>query len=493
MTVEKLQPAINHPPHSIESEQSVLGGIMLNNRAWLELTEILAEEDFYTHNHRVIFRNMHELLQRKKPVDFVTLSEHMRLNHSLEDGGGVSYLGTLAADTPSAANVVAYAEIVAARSVMRSLIAAGQDLGELGYRPDSRSSDELLTAAQQTVFAIKQRGKRASHQARSMGNIMDAVEERIEKQRNNPEAFAGLPTGFGELDKLTQGMHEGDLIIIGGRPGMGKTSLAVNIAEHVALERRKRTVVFSMEMSAEQLGLRLVSSFGRIDAQALRSGQLEDHDWSRLVSASGMLRESPLLIDETGSLSPLELAARARRLAAEEPLALVVVDYIQLMQVPKTRENRTNEISEISRNLKALAKELRCPVIALSQLSRALEARVNKRPVQADLRESGSIEQDADVVLFVYRDEEYNRESPHRGTAEIIVAKQRSGPTGMVRLSYAGKYTRFDNLAPEYAADIGSSPVATQRRRGMPDPNQQDFGLPPLSEEEQDQINRGYR
>jgi replicative DNA helicase len=447
----KLAPSPKQPPHSMEAEQSVLGGLLLNNRAWFDLADQLTEADFYTQDHRVIFTAIAELLGRNQPCDFVTLSEHLRQLGKLDEAGGVSYLGTLAADTPSAANVKAYAEIVRERSVLRTLIAAGQDIAELGYQPGGRPMGSLIDTAEQQVFAIRARGNKAASQVKDMPGLMDSIEDRLDRLRANPDAFAGTPTGFIELDKMTQGMHAGDLIIVGGRPGMGKTSFAMNIAEHVAVDRKLPTMVFSMEMSAEQLALRVLSSFGRIDQQALRSGHLEDHDWSRLVSASGLLREAPLFIDETGSLSPQDLASRARRQAAKQPLALIVVDYIQLMQVPNNRENRTNEISEISRSLKALAKELKTPIIALSQLSRTLESRTDKRPIMSDLRESGSIEQDADVVLFVYRDDYHNKESLAQGTAEIIIAKQRSGPTGKIKTAFLGKYTRFDNLAPEYA------------------------------------------
>ena len=446
----KLAASPKHPPHSVEAEQSVLGGFLLNNKAWFELTGLVSEEDFYTRDHQLIFRAIGELLGAARPCDFVTLSEHLRHQGKLDEAGGISYLGTLAADTPSAANIKAYAEIVRERAVLRSLIAAGQDIAELGYQPDGREPGTLVDIAEQQVFRIRARGDRGRSPVRDMPFLMDAIEARLERLKNNPDSFAGVPTGFTELDKMTQGMHEGDLIIVGGRPGMGKTSFAMNIAEHVAIERKVPTAVFSMEMSAEQLALRVLSSFGRIDQQRLRSGEMEDHDWSRLVSASGLLREAPLYIDETGSLSPQDLAGRARRMAAKQKLGLIVVDYIQLMQVPSNRENRTNEISEISRSLKALAKELKVPIIALSQLSRSLEARQDKRPIMSDLRESGSIEQDADVVLFVYREDYHNKDSPNQGTAEIIIAKQRSGPTGKIKTAFLGKYTRFDNLAPEY-------------------------------------------
>jgi replicative DNA helicase len=443
-------PSPKHPPHSIEAEQSVLGGLLLNNRAWYELADQLGEEDFYTQDHRVIFRAVSELMAQAKPCDFVTLSEHLRQQNRLEEAGGIAYLGTLAADTPGAANIKAYADIVRERSVLRGLIAVGQDVAELGYQPDGRDPATLIDFAEQSVFRLRERGDKARSQYFEMSTLIESVEKRLEMLREHPESFSGLPTGFGEFDKLTTGLHAGDLVIVAGRPGMGKTSFAMNIAEHVAIEQKKPTAVFSMEMSAEQLALRVLSSFGRIDQQRLRSGELEDHDWSRLVSAGGLLREAPLYIDETGALSPLELRARARRMAAQRGLKLIVVDYIQLMQVPSTRENRTNEISEISRGLKALGKELGVPVIAISQLSRGVESRDNKRPRMSDLRESGGIEQDADVVVFVYRDEYYNKDSPDRGTAEIIIAKQRNGPTGMIKTAFLGQYTRFDNLAPEY-------------------------------------------
>jgi replicative DNA helicase len=450
-TGAKLGPTPKHPPHSIEAEQSVLGGLLLNNRAWYELADQIGEDDFYTQDHRLIFRAITELMAASKPCDFVTLSEHLRQQNRLEDAGGLSYLGSLAADTPGAANIKAYAEIVRERSVLRSLIAVGQDIAGMGYQPDGRDAPSLIETAEQAVFKIRERGAKSRSQYHDMPVLMQRVEDRLEKLRDNPDSFSGLPTGFRKLDEHTTGLHPGDLVIVAGRPGMGKTSFAMNIAEHVAIERKEPVAVFSMEMSAEQLATRVLSSFGRIDQQALRGGKLDDHEWSRLVSASGLLREAPLFIDETGSLSPLDLRARARRMASRHGLKLIVVDYIQLMQVPSTRENRTNEISEISRNLKSLAKELSVPVIAISQLSRSVEARDNKRPRMSDLRESGGIEQDADLILFVYRDEYYNKEDPsNKGLAEIVIAKQRNGPTETVKTAFLGKYTRFDNLAPEY-------------------------------------------
>jgi replicative DNA helicase len=443
------------PPNSIEAEQSVLGGLLLNNRAWDELADVLREEDFYTRDHQLLYRAIGELLNGGKPCDFVTLSEHLRAQGWLEDAGGIAYLGMLAADTPSAANIAAYAQIVRERSLLRSLIASGQEVADLGFNADGRDAMELVDLAEQSVFRIRERGARSVNQAMDMPTLMDRVQERLKRMRDDPDSLAGTPTGFTKFDELTTGLHAGDLMIVAGRPGMGKTSFAMNIAEHVSIERRLPTAVFSMEMPAEQLAFRVLSSFGRIDAQDLRKGDLDDHGMSRLISAEGLLREAPLYIDETGALTPMDLRARARRIKQRYGLGLIVVDYIQLMQGNRNSDSRVNEISEISRSLKALAKELSVPVVALSQLSRAVEGRDNKRPRMSDLRESGGIEQDADVIVFVYRDEYYNKESPDRGTAEIIIAKQRNGPTGTVKTAFIGAYTRFDNLAPEYGYPSG--------------------------------------
>jgi replicative DNA helicase len=451
-----VSPTPKLPPHSIEAEQSVLGGLMLDNRAWDNLADRITGEDFYREDHRLIFQAIADLCSSNKPCDFITLCEHLRHQGKLEEAGGVSYLGTLANDTPSAANVMAYAEIVRERSVLRTLIAAGGDIAELGFRPDGRGHSELIDVAEQKVFAIRNKSQHAQGSYAMMPQLMDMVERRIEDMRTNPGGLAGLPTGFTDLDKLTTGLHPGDLVILAGRPSMGKTSFALNIAEHVALYEKKAAAVFSMEMPADQLALRVLSSFARIDMGKLRSGELEDRDWDRLTSQGGLVREAPLYIDETGALSPLELRARARRMKQRHNIQLIIVDYIQLMQVPGTKENRTNEISEISRSLKALAKELELPVIALSQLNRGVEQRDNKRPRMSDLRESGGIEQDADLVAFIYRDEVYNKESPDKGTAEIIIVKQRNGPLGTVRTAFFGQYTRFENLATGGFSDLDS-------------------------------------
>ncbi|HVT35198.1 MAG TPA: replicative DNA helicase [Nevskiaceae bacterium] len=441
-----MQNPPKHPPHSLEAEMSVLGGMMLDNRAGQDVLDRLSEADFYIASHQVIFRGIVQLLSSHAPCDFITLTEHLRHASLLEQAGGIAYLGSLVNDTPSAANVRSYAEIVRERSILRKLIEVGQDTAEMGFRPEGRPPAELLDQAEQKIFALREGDKKSKAQYFEMPPLMDQLEKQLEVLSNSTGGLGGLETGFVDFDKKTGGLRAGDLIIIAGRPGMGKTSLAMNIAENVAIDKKLPAAVFSMEMSAEQLAMRVISSFGRVDQQNLRTGQLTDMDWSRLSSAIGLVREAPLYIDETGALSPLELRARARRIAARHGLSLIVIDYIQLMQVPGS-ENRTNEISEISRNLKALAKELSCPIIALSQLNRGVESRDNKRPRMSDLRESGGIEQDADLVVFVYRDEYYNENSTERGVAEIIIGKQRNGPTGTVKTAFHGQYTRFDNLA----------------------------------------------
>lgn len=436
-------------PHSIEAEQSVLGGLLLNNRAWHDLSDVLQAQDFYAPDHQILYHEIGDMIGRGRPCDFVTLTEALRQKSLLERAGGVAYVGMLAADTPSASNVIAYARIVRDRALLRGLIHVGQDIASLGFTPGDRAPDALLDIAEGRLFGLKSQSSREHSSCLNMATLMERVEARVDALRANPGSLAGTPTGFVELDRLTMGLTEGDLWVIGGRPGCGKTSLALNIAEHVAVVRRQPAAIFTMEMSAEQLALRLVSSVGRIDQQRLRAGTLSDEEWSRFVRASGVLRAAPLHIDETGALSPLELRARARRLVTRHGVCLIVVDYIQLMQM-LSKDTRTNDISEISRGLKALAKELRVPVVALSQLSRGLESRENKRPRMADLRESGSIEQDADVVLFVYRDDYHDPNSLEKGVAELIIAKQRNGPTDTVKTAFLGAYTRFENLLPGF-------------------------------------------
>jgi len=442
-----MQNPPKHPPHSIEAEMSVLGGMMLDNNAGFEILDVLVETDFYLHAHQLIYASVRDLLGSHRPCDFITVTEHLRYQGKLDDAGGLSYLGTLANDTPSAANTRAYAEIVHERSVLRQLIAAGQQIADLGFKPEGKPAFSLLDEAEQKVFKLRERDSKSRVQYHTMPPLLDHIAKQMEEAKNHPGGRRGLPTGFRDFDEKTNGLHAGDLVIVAGRPGMGKTSFAMNVAEYASVVKKVPVAVFSMEMAAEQLVFRVISSVGEIDQQKLRNAALDDSDWAKLSWATGALRDAPLYIDETGALSPLELRARARRIAARHGLGLIVVDYIQLMQVPGS-ENRATEVAEISRSLKALGKELGVPVIALSQLNRGVEQRDNKRPRMADLRESGGIEQDADVVVFVYRDDYYNPDtSPDKGMAEIIIGKQRSGPTGMVKVAFDGKYTKFRDLA----------------------------------------------
>jgi replicative DNA helicase len=444
------------PPHSIQAEQSVLGGLMLENSAWDEVADRLTEEDFYRRDHRLIFEAIRTLVDQGSPYDVITLSEWLGKQDSLDAAGGLSYLGTLAKNTPSAANIRAYAEIVREYSVLRQLIGVGTSIANSGYFPEGRDAKELVDHAEQQVFQIAEQGSHGRNGFVRIKDLLSAAVDKIDELFHRDNPITGVPTGFNDFDELTAGLQNSDLIIVAGRPSMGKTTYAMNIAENAAIREKIPTAVFSMEMPGEQLAMRLMSSLGHIDQHKVRTGKLEDDDWPRLTSAVSILAEAPLFIDDTPALSPTELRARARRLKREHGLGLIVVDYLQLMQTGRGgSDNRTNEISEISRGLKALAKELHVPVIALSQLNRGLEQRPNKRPVMSDLRESGAIEQDADVIVFIYRDEVYNPDSPDKGTAEIIIGKQRNGPIGSVRLTFLGQYTRFENFVPEIYSDEG--------------------------------------
>lgn len=442
------------PPHSLEAEQSVLGGLMLDNRAWEHIVDRLAETDFYRREHKLIYRAIASLEAQTQPFDLVTLSEELEKTHELDAAGGLAYLGKLVKETPSAANIRAYADIVRERSVLRQLIEVGTDIAGSAFNPEGRNSKELLDSAERSVFEIAEQGARTGKGFVDIRKLLNATVVHIDKLFETGGTITGVSTGFTDFDDKTTGLQKGDLVIVAGRPSMGKTTFAMNIAENAAIGEKKSVAVFSMEMPAEQLAMRMIASLGRIDQKNLRTGQLNDEDWPRITSAVAILSEAKLFVDDTGALSPGEVRARARRLKREHGLDLIVVDYLQLMQVPGGGENRATEISEISRGLKALAKELEVPVIALSQLNRSLEQRPNKRPVMSDLRESGAIEQDADLIVFIYRDEVYNPESPDKGTAEIIIGKQRNGPIGMSRLTFLGRYTKFENYIPEsYSAE----------------------------------------
>ncbi|AVP96118.1 replicative DNA helicase [Ahniella affigens] len=435
------------PPHAIEAEQAVLGGLMLAPDSWDKIADKLVEHDFYRHDHQLIFRAIGELQNRSMPPDAVTLGEWFETQGIAELVGGSGYILELANNTPSAANIGAYADIVREKSVLRQLIEAGTDIANDGFQPEGRSTQEILEGAEQKVFRIAEAGARGRKGFTSMRIAVKDAFQQLQFRYENRGQVTGVPTGFTDFDNMTTGLQPSDLIILAARPSMGKTALALNMAEYCALKTKKAVAVFSMEMSASQLAFRLISSLGRINAQHLRTGELADEEWPRVTSAITLLSESKIFIDDTPALSPVELRSRARRLKREHDLGLIVIDYLQLMSVPGNKENRATEISEISRSLKALAKELHVPVIALSQLNRSLEQRTDKRPVMADLRESGAIEQDADLILFIYRDEYYNKESPDKGLAEVIIGKQRNGPTGMVKLTFLGQYTKFENHA----------------------------------------------
>jgi len=443
---------IKLPPHSVEAEQSVLGGLLLEAGALDKIIDLISDADFYRQEHRLIYRQIVRLSELAKPVDVITVAEALEISGELEKVGGLPYLGGLAQNVPSAANVRRYGEIVRERSIMRKLVEVGTDITSSAYNPTGRDAAQLLDEAESKVFEIAEQGSKGKQGFMAMPPLLTQVVERIETLygRDNTSDVTGTATGFTDLDRMTSGLQGGDLIIVAGRPSMGKTAFSINIAENVALDTNLPVAIFSMEMGAAQLAMRMLGSVGKLNQHDLRTGRLQDDDWGRLTHALGKLNDAPLFIDESAALSSLELRARSRRLHRQHgKLGLIVVDYLQLMSsnAGKAGENRATEISEISRSLKALAKELHVPVIALSQLNRSLEQRPNKRPVMSDLRESGAIEQDADLILFIYRDEVYNSDSPDKGKAEIIIGKQRNGPIGKVELAFRGEYTRFENLA----------------------------------------------
>ncbi len=450
--VDVATEALKVPPHSIEAEQSVLGGLMLDNDALMNVTERITADDFYRRDHATVFHAFEVLASDNKPFDVVTLAEWLENSEQLDDVGGMAYLAQLAENTPSAANIAAYADIVRQRAILRDLISAGTQITESAFRTEGRNPDELLDNAESLVFEIAEREARGRRGFRPIKELLVDALDRIDQlfQRDNP--LTGVATGFYELDNMTSGLQKSDLVIVAGRPSMGKTAFAMNIAQHAAIKEELPVAIFSMEMPSEQLAMRMMSSLGRIDQHKVRTGKLSDDDWPRLTSAVGMLSEVKMFIDDTPALTPGDLRARCRRLAREHGLGLVVVDYLQLMQVPGTKENRATEISEISRSMKALAKELECPVMAMSQLNRSLEQRQDKRPVMSDLRESGAIEQDADVIMFIYRDDVYDEDSMDKGIAEINIGKQRNGPVGTRKLRFFGEYTTFENLAHDYYA-----------------------------------------
>ncbi|MCQ8129036.1 replicative DNA helicase [Methylomonas rivi] len=440
------------PPHSIQAEQSVLGGLMLDNQTWDSVADKVVETDFYRRDHQLIFRAIAQLAEKQDPFDVVTLSEVLESTGELKDVGGLAYLGMLAKDTPSAANIVAYANIVRDRSVLRQLIHVGTEISDSAFSTEGRETADLLENAERKVFEIAEQRQRGQGGFTPIKSLLAKAVDKIEMLYEQDGDITGASTGFTDLDEKTSGLQPADLIIVAGRPSMGKTTIAMNMAENVALKSGMPVAVFSMEMPGEALAMRMMSSLGRIDQHKVRTGKLDDDDWPRLTSAINLLAETKLFIDDTPALTPTEVRSRARRLTREHgQLGLIVLDYLQLMQSPSSGDNRVQQISDISRGLKALAKEMNVPVIALSQLNRNLEQRPNKRPVMSDLRESGAIEQDADLIIFVYRDEVYNEDSPDKGIAEVIIGKQRNGPLGTVRLTFLGQYTRFENFAGVYS------------------------------------------
>ena len=445
------------PPHSLEAEQSLLGGLLIDNEALDKVADLVSVNDFYRQDHQIIFQHIHHLIDKSQPADIVTLGESLESNSELNTVGGLEYLGLLAESTPTAANIRGYAQIIRERSIMRNLVEVGTDIVDNALSPQGRDAQQLLDESESKIFQIAEAGKNDRLGFTDIKELLPQVAERIDQlfQRDNPSDVTGIPTGYKDLDMMTSGLQPGDLIIVAGRPSMGKTSLALNMCEYVSIDTGLPTAVFSMEMASTQLVSRLIGSVGKLNQHKMRTGQLDDNDWEKLSYALGQLNEAPIFIDEGSALNPYEVRARARRLHKQcGRLGLIVIDYLQLMGSAGSTENRATEISEISRSLKALAKELNVPVVALSQLNRSVEQRPDKRPVMSDLRESGAIEQDADVIMFIYRDEVYNPETPDKGMAEIILAKQRNGPVGRVKLTFLGEYTKFENYANPTGYDI---------------------------------------
>ena len=445
--------ALKVPPHSVEAEQSLLGGLLLDNQAFDKIADLVTADDFYRDDHRRIFRHLSKLIEHAKPADVVTIAESIEASEDKDRTGGPAYLGSLAQNTPSALNIRRYAELVRERSVQRRLITVATEIAESALAPSGKEIGQLLDEAESRILEVGEKGQRGTQGFEPIQPVLARVFERIDHlyHQENKSDVTGLPTGFADLDERTAGLQEGDLVIVAGRPSMGKTAFALNIAEHVAVENGVPVAIFSMEMGATQLAMRILGSIARVDQHKMRTGRLNDEEWSRLSTAMGKLHEAPIFIDETGALNALELRTRARRIHRQcGKLGLVMVDYLQLMSASSSGENRATEISEISRSLKALAKELGAPVVALSQLNRALETRPDKRPMMSDLRESGAIEQDADLILFIYRDEVYYPEKPEsKGTAEVIIGKQRNGPIGKVNMTFLGEHTRFEDRARE--------------------------------------------
>ncbi|MDO6568534.1 replicative DNA helicase [Alteromonas sp. 1_MG-2023] len=444
-SVEKLKV----PPHSIEAEQSVLGSMLIDPESWDKVAEVVTDTDFYNRSHQTIFSAITRLLNRSAPVDLITVSEELEKHDELENAGGFAYLGELAKNTPSSANVKSYAQIISERAITRELIGVAHEIAEVGYNPEGRDSADILDLAESKVFEIAERRTGENEGPRDVEAVLGKTIDRLEVLVKTNKEVTGVTTGFTDLDKKTSGLQPSDLIIVAARPSMGKTTFAMNLVENAMMSEEKPVLVFSLEMPSEQIMMRMLASLSRVDQTKIRTAQLDDEDWARISNTMAMLKDKDrLFVDDSSGLTPMDVRSRARKLARERGgISLIMIDYLQLMRVPSLSDNRTLEIAEISRSLKALAKELEVPVVALSQLNRSLEQRADKRPVNSDLRESGSIEQDADLIMFIYRDEVYHENSEEKGVAEIIIGKQRNGPIGTSRLTFQGQFSRFDNYA----------------------------------------------
>ena len=448
--VDSQVAALKLPPHSIEAEQSLIGGLLIDNAAWDRIGDVVRETDFYRDDHRRIFRHIGKLIQQGRPADVVTVYESIEQSNEVDQTGGLGYLGEIANATPSAANIRRYAEIVRERAILRQLVTVGDEIAGNALNPAGRDVKQLLDDAEQRIFQIAEAGNRSNNGFVAIQPLLGEVVERMETllARESQSDITGVATGFADLDRMTSGLQAGDMIVVAGRPSMGKTAFALNIAEHVGVELRLPVAIFSLEMSGPQLATRFLSSVGRIDQSKLRTGRLTDDEWDRMTVALGKLHEAPIHIDETGAINSTDLRARARRLHRQfGKLGLIIIDYLQLMSANRDGENRATEISEISRSIKALAKELQVPIVALSQLSRKVEERNDKRPLMSDLRESGAIEQDADIILMMYREEYYKPDTQDKGTAEVIIGKHRNGPVGKVRLTFINEFAKFENHA----------------------------------------------
>jgi len=438
-------------PHSDEAEKAILGGLMLENEKWEKVIETIEITDFYREKHRIIFDTMNNLIKQNEPLDIITISNKLKKDNNFDKIGGESYLNNLMQNTPSSKNITTYSNIIKDQSLLRKLIVISKNIIESSLNNKNTKITDLVDIAEEKILSLSQKyNKKHNETLSDISSILTTTIKKIESLFKSNSPITGISSGFKDLDYITSGLHPAELIIIAGRPSMGKTALAINIAEYTILKSNIPVLMFSMEMPSEQITTRLLASLSRIELQRLRNGMLKDTDWPRLSAAVKLMSGKNLFIDDSGSLSPFDVKTKARKIYKKyKNLGIIIIDYLQLMRIPGSKENKTNEISEISRSLKILAKELKVPIIALSQLNRGLEQRIDKRPMMSDLRESGAIEQDADLIIFIYRDEIYNKKSNNIGTAEIIIAKQRNGPIGKFKLTFFGQYSKFENFIYE--------------------------------------------